>query len=66
MSGAQIGVDSEELEARNATVEELTQRIETLSSMDEDELGRWTSLDWVLITVLGLVGPLIVLYGFSP
>ena len=66
MSGAQIGVDSEELEARNATVEELTQRIETLSSMDEDELGRWTSLDWVLITVLGLVGPLVVLYGFSP
>ena len=66
MSGAQLGVDSEELEARNATVEELTQRIETLSSMDEDELGRWTSLDWVLITVLGLVGPLVVLYGFSP
>ena len=52
--------------AEGARTEELTQRIETLSSLDDEELGSWTAFDWVLILFLGVVGPLLVLYGFAP
>ena len=55
-----------EAEAERDRVDELTKRIELISALDEDELGGWTRLDWVFITILGIVGPLLVLYGFAP
>lgn len=53
-------------DAERARVDELAERIQVLSELPEEELGEWTALDSVLIAVLGVVGPLLVLYGFAP
>ncbi|MAI24470.1 MAG: hypothetical protein CMN75_00420 [Spirochaeta sp.] len=66
MATVQNGAHATKTEAERVRVEELTKRIEMISALDEDELGGWTRMDWVLITVLGIVGPLVVLYGFAP
>ena len=66
MATVQNGAHATKTEAERVRVEELTKRIEMISALDEDELGDWTRMDWVLITVLGIVGPLVVLYGFAP
>ena len=66
MPTAQSSADEKEVEAERARVEELTKRIELISALGEDELGGWTPLDWVLITILGIVAPLLALYGFAP
>ena len=66
MATAQDGAPVTETEAERVRVEELTKRIEIISGLDKDELGGWTRMDWILITVLGFVGPLAVLYGFAP
>ena len=66
MATVQNGAHATKTEAERVRVEELTKRIEMISALDEDDLGGWTRMDWVLITVLGIVGPLVVLYGFAP
>ena len=66
MATVQNGAHATKTEAERVRVEELTKRIEMISALDEDELGGWTRMDWVLITILGIVGPLVVLYGFAP
>ena len=66
MATVQNGAHATKTEAERVRVEELTKRIEMISALDEDELEGWTRMDWVLITVLGIVGPLVVLYGFAP
>jgi hypothetical protein len=66
MATVKNGAHATKTEAERVRVEELTKRIEMISALDEDELGGWTRMDWVLITLLGIVGPLVVLYGFAP
>ena len=47
-------------------VVELEERIEALGKLGDRELGSFTAVDWVLITLLGAIGPLILLYWDAP
>ncbi len=66
MSSSGNHTRDQESDAERARVEELETRIDIITGLGEEELGAWTPLDWVLITVLGVVGPLLVLIWFSP
>ncbi len=47
-------------------VAELEERIEALGELGDRELGSFTAVDWVLITLLGAIAPLILLYWGAP
>ena len=47
-------------------VVELEERIEALGKLGDRELGSFTAVDWVLITLLGAIAPLILLYWGAP
>jgi hypothetical protein len=55
----------EESEARAALVEELERRIDEIEGLDETALGSFTTWDWVLCVVGGLVLPVFAIWWFA-
>jgi len=64
-----VGTDpkrSQEADLQRARVAELEERIELIAGLGDEDLGSWTTLDWILCTLLGAVLPLLVMYWFAP
>ena len=57
---------NQEAELQRARVAELEERIEVIAGLDDEDLGTWTTLDWIACTLLGAVLPLLVMYWFAP
>ncbi len=50
---------------RDLVVKELERRIETLEALDDSALGRFTTVDWVIVVVGSVVIPAVVLWWFA-
>jgi len=51
--------------SREQLVEELERRIDELEELDDDALGRFTPLDWVICVVGALILPHLALIWFA-